>query len=283
MSKIDLFAPITRLSGLGFVDEGKGTWAALYPPNLTTDQILEIPITADLPGAIVFNTNTEELETYTAAGFWLPILTAESSITVEEITAEIGNLDTINCITLNSVTINNSGKITTLNFESTGSLEASTIEVENSLTISASGTLNCTTCFVNDVAFIDNGVMQTALAGGTGNNDDSPLTISLDVGAGTGATATIKGSLTSGIITINTGLTPASAAVIATFTIPAEAVNYFSGSYGMIMTPASTTTTDALIYVTTANNLILFGTSSVLAASTVYKWNYHIIGTVLSV
>ena len=78
MSKVDPFGPVTVLTGLAFdVSEGTGNFAPIYPPNLTTDQVLEIPVTTYLPGAIVFNTNTEELE-YTA-------LVAEKVVLLSEV------------------------------------------------------------------------------------------------------------------------------------------------------------------------------------------------------
>jgi hypothetical protein len=276
MSKIDYSGPITRLSGgLAFIDEeARGTFAPLYPPNLSTTQRDLIPVTSDLPGAIIFNVDTEELESYSAAGFWLPILTAESDIIVNQITAEIGDFDVINCNT-----INNSAKINTTDFESSGLLEATSIAAGN-IEISPIGSITTPTMFLSDIAFMDKVVAQSALAGHTGVSDDSPLAITLDVGAGTGATAVLKGSLTSGLIQINTGSAPTPASIIAVFTIPAEVTSCFNGTFGVVLTAASQTTAPILVYADVSPpNLFLIGSSSTLAASTTYYWNYHIIGT----
>jgi hypothetical protein len=273
MSKIDLFAPITRLSGLGFIDEGKGTFAPLYPPNLTSDQIVEIPITPDLPGAIVFNTSTEELETYSAAGFWLPILTAESDITFEEITADSVNATSIITSSMNATTvsttsmgstaINNNGTISTTYLNVIATMSAGGISASN-LEVSADF------------------VVEGAMAGGTASNNISQLTVALSTGAGTGATSIINGSITSGVFSLTTGSAPATGGVIGTFTIPASAVDHFTGSYGVMFSAANALTLPFPVYVTTASPASTFTVglgATTLEAATAYKWNYHIIGS----
>jgi hypothetical protein len=285
MSKDDFFGPTTRFSGLAFDIEGTGSFGPIYPPNLTTDQRDQIAVTTYLPGAIVFNTNTEELETYSAAGFWLPILTAESDIDVTTITAETGDFDVIN-----STTINNAGAINTNIITAAGIIEGSAVEAgalfaENSITTSNVGNITTPTLFITDVAFIENGVIQTALAGGTGNDNNSPIVGTPGTGSGTGAVCVITGSLTSGVIQITTGTSPSASAIISTFDFPVGLTAYFNGTFAVIVTAANTEAAGISTY-TSSNTTPFFAlglaTGSTLVASTLYRWNYHIIGTMLN-
>ncbi len=268
MSKADPMAPINRFSNIAFVDEGN-VYAALYPPNLTNAQVNAIPVTDALPGAIVFDTDTEELTTYSAAGHWLPILTAESDITVEEVNAETGNITN-----LNTTAIVNSATMQTINL--------------NVISTIAAGSVTCSTfdsagqATFNDIASdgqstFNEVTIDSILAG---NAVATPMTVVLDTGAGTGATATIQGSIMSGVFTLNTGSTPAAAGLIGTFTVPAGFLSYFGGKYGVIMYPGSVTTAEIPTFITTATNNVFImgvGSSITLTASTQYVWNYHVI------
>ena len=88
MSKIEPMEPTTRLTGLAFSENSPSVYRALYLPQLTQQQVIDLPVSDELVGAVVFNTDTEELETYTAAGFWLPILTAQSNLDLDHLTVE---------------------------------------------------------------------------------------------------------------------------------------------------------------------------------------------------
>jgi hypothetical protein len=264
MSKIDYSGPITRLSGgLAFSNDRGNSIAPLYPPNLTTDQILEIPITPDLPGAIVFNVDTEEVETYTAAGFWLPIITAESDITFSEVNATTINATTIKTTSLLSTAINNQNTISTVFLNVGVSMSAGAINVN---TVNVSGSF----------------ILEGAMAGGTSVANKAPLTVALNTGAGTGATSAINGSLSSGVFSLTTGAAPATGGIIGTFTIPAESVDYFDGSYGVMFSAANALTLPFPVYVTTASPASTFTVGlgeTTLEAATAYKWNYHVIGS----
>src|SRR3954463_6837814 len=145
MATQDPMAPITRLSGLAFVEDGSN-YKALYPPILSQQEVIAIPVTDQLFGAIVFDKDTEELETYTAAGFWVPILTEGSDINVNNITAELADLDTIN-----SRIINNSQVITTL-----GLLVQGDAQINGDL-------------HINSDLFVQNGTVNFANGGVSGN------------------------------------------------------------------------------------------------------------------
>jgi hypothetical protein len=266
----DPMAPITRLPNLAFTKDSTNDYGVLYTPIRRQKDIINIPVTTNLTGAIVFNKDTEELETYTAAGFWLPILTAESNINVEEITATTITTDTLHTTliystALLSTSINNSGTITTSSLNVNNSLSAGGITVGN-LDVSSDFSVG------------------GALAGSTTSSDVSPLTVSLNTGSGTGATSTIKGSLTSGVFTLNTGTSPATGGVIGTFTIPALAVDHFTGSYGVMFSAVNSVTLPFPVYVTTGVSSSTFtiglGASTTLSASTQYKWNYHVMGSI---
>jgi len=310
MSKDDFFGPVTRLSALAFDIEGTGSFGPIYPPNLTTDQVLEIPVTTYLPGAIVFNTNTEELETYSAAGFWLPILTAESDIDVTTITAETGDFDVINCNT-----INNAHTIHTTDLIASGAMDAASgaisgnlgvngvltagsigsignITTDGNITVVGTAILpnvSSTTMDVNDFE-ANTARIDSLLYGQSSNTGVSPITASLDVAAGSGASYTMTGSNLGGVFRLVTGTSPAAAGnVIATFTIPSGLLPYLSANWSVIFMPASTTTalyeTTSSIYITVggaASNHFIVGTSAQpLIASTTYIWNYILVGNIL--
>jgi hypothetical protein len=262
-------SPITRFTSVAFSDTEGSPYKALYTPRLPQDQVIAIPVSDELIGAIVFNTDTEELETYTAAGFWLPILTAESDINVDTITVETLNAEniittSITSSAINSSAINNEGGMNTISLNvytsiSSGAITTATMEVSADFSV------------------------EGALAGVTSNTDVSPLTVVLSTGAGTGATSNIKGSLTSGVFTLNTGTLPVTGGVIGTFTIPASSVDHFNGSYGVMFSAVNSATLPFPVYVTTGVSPSTFtiglGAATTLAESTQYKWNYHIIGS----
>lgn len=263
-------SPITRFTSVAFSDDDASPYKALYTPRLPQDQVIAIPVSDELIGAIVFNTDTEELETYTAAGFWLSILTSESDINVETITVETLNAENITTTSLTS------GAITSSAIGNEGGINTISLNVYTS--ISAGGITTATLGVSADSSF------EGAIAGVTSGTDVSPLTVVLSTGSGTGATSNIKGSLTSGVFTLNTGTSPAEAGVIGTFTIPASSVDHFTGSYGVMFSAVNSATLPFPVYVTTGVSPSTFtiglGASTTLAASTQYKWNYHIIGSV---
>lgn len=336
----------TKLTGLAFSEDGPGVARAIYCPRLTQEQVIAIPETPDLVGAIVFNTDTEELETYTAAGFWLPILTAESDIIVNQVTAVNADLTHIH-----SNDITNAAGITTLNLTATGTLHSSTLNNDNLITtlgihvtsnaqvdgnllcasggvtgnlgvngnltagnVATTGTLlvdgtstlqdvtingdltvngfgifqelNATNIGALDIGA--NSIQAEQLLYGLTNLDGgAPITVTLDIGAGTGASFSIKGSNLAGTFTLTTGTSPA-LGVIATFALPSGLSSLMNGQGAMLMTPGSVTTAtyehNSKTYLTSAaGNIIgLFGSSqTALSASTVYIWNYIIIGNQL--
>lgn len=408
---------VTRLTGLGFDETGAGVDRAIYTPRLTQEQVIAMPRTPDLVGAIVFDVDTEELETYTAAGSWLPILTAGSDINVETITAQTvdatnadlthihshditndavittlgllntgdaqingtlhvqtnlqvdgtstlssgtvtGNLGVNGTATVSSLVVNNNalmdglvvnnsavitenlqvdgtanfqtggvsgdfgvnGNLTAGNLATTGTLlvdGASTLQnltVNGTLSVSGSSTFSNNVVVNGNTTLKDTGLTGTLTVVGSGvfsneifandvqgtsvqpqkllyglaNSDGTaPITATLDVGAGTGATCTIIGSNVAGTISIHTGTTPV-LGVIATFTLPSILNSLMSGKGSMIMTPGSITTaiyeqsSKTYVSTSTGNVIALFGSSqTALAASTTYVWNYVIIGNQL--
>lgn len=436
---------VTRLTGLGFDETGAGVDRAIYCPRLTQAQVLEMPRTPDLVGAIVFNTDTEELETYTAAGFWLAILTSGSDINVETLTAQTVNAinadlthihsnditndavittlgllttgdaqvngtlhvqtnatvdggATVNSLvvtnnalmdglvvnnsaviqenlqvngtstlqtgsvsgnfgvngTLHSSILNNDNLITTLglhvtsnaqidgnllcasggvtgdfgvngnltagNLATTGTLlvdGASTLQnlsVNGTLSVTGSSTFSSNVVVNGNTTLKDTGLTGTLTVVGSGvfsndvfandvqgtsvqpqkllyglaNSDGTaPITVALDVGAGTGATYSIIGSNLAGVITINTGTSPI-VGVIATFTLPSLLNPLMTGKGVMLMSPASSFTasyeTNSKTYInsSTGNVVAFFGSSlTALSASSTYIWNYVIIGNQL--
>lgn len=407
----------TKLTGLAFSEDGPGVARAIYCPRLTQEQVVAIPETPGLVGAIVFNIDTEELETYTAAGFWLPILTAESDINVETLTAQTvdatnadlthihshditndavittlgllntgdaqingtlhvqtnlqvdgtstlssgtvtGNLGVNGTATVSSLVVNNNalmdglvvnnsavitenlqvdgtanfqtggvsgdfgvnGNLTAGNLATTGTLlvdGASTLQnltVNGTLSVSGSSTFSNNVVVNGNTSLKDTGLTGTLTVVGSGvfsneifandvqgtsvqpqkllyglaNSDGTaPITATLDVGAGTGATCTITGSNVAGTISIHTGTTPV-LGVIATFTLPSILNSLMTGKGSMIMTPGSITTaiyeqsSKTYVSTSTGNVIALFGSSqTALAASTTYIWNYVIIGNQL--
>jgi hypothetical protein len=441
----DPMAQVTRLPNLAFVDDHDNRYRALNTPILSQQEIVDIPVTENLVGGIVFNKNTEELETYTAAGFWLPILTAESDINVETLTAQTVNAINADLTHIHSNDITNDAVITTLGLLTTGDAQVNgTLHVQTNLQVDGSATVN--SLVVNNNALMDglvvnnsaviqenlqvngtstfqtgsvsgnlgvngtlhssilnndnlittlglhvtsnaqiDGNMLCASGGVTGNlgvngnltagnlattgtllvdgastlqdttidgtlsvtgsstfssnvvvngnttlkdtgltgtltvvgsgvfsnevfandvqgtsvqpqkllyglaNSDgtAPITATLDVGAGTGATCTITGSNVAGTISIHTGTSPV-LGVIATFTLPSILNSLMTGKGSMIMTPGSITTalyeqgSKTYLSTSTGNVIGLFGSSqTALAASTTYIWNYVIIGNQL--
>jgi hypothetical protein len=372
----DPMAQVTRLPNLAFVDDHDNRYRALNTPILSQQEIVDIPVTENLVGGIVFNKNTEELETYTAAGFWLPILTAESDINVETLTAQTVNAINADLTHIHSNDITNDAVITTLGLLTTGDAQVNgTLHVQTNATVDGSATVN--SLVVNNNALMDGLVVNNSaviqenlLVDGTANfqtggvsgnfgvngnltagnlatigtfqadgastlqdvtiNGDltvngfgifqalnatninaldigansiqpeallysltnlgggAPITATLDIGAGTGATCTITGSNVAGIINIHTGTSPA-LGVIATFALPSSLSSLMTGQGAMIMTPASITTAmyeqSSKTYVSSGANtniIGLFGSSqTALAASTTYVWNYVIIGNQL--
>lgn len=372
----DPMAQVTRLPNLAFVDDHDNRYRALNTPILSQQEIVDIPVTENLVGGIVFNKNTEELETYTAAGFWLPILTAESDINVETLTAQTVNAINADLTHIHSNDITNDAVITTLGLLTTGDAQVNgTLHVQTNATVDGSATVN--SLVVNNNALMDGLVVNNSaviqenlLVDGTadfqtggvsgdfgvngnltaGNlatigtfqadgastlqgviiNGDltvsgfsifgnasatnfnaldigassiqpeellysltnldgsAPITVTLDVGAGTGANFTINGSNVAGTFRLTTGTTPA-LGVIATFTLPSHLSSLMTGQGVMIMTPGSITTAtyehNSKTYLTSGANtnvIGLFGSSQIaLTASTTYIWNYVIIGNQL--
>ena len=132
--------------------------------------------------------------------------------------------------------------------------------------------------------------IDSLLYGQSSNTGTSPITASLDVAAGSGATYTMTGSNLGGVFRLVTGTSPAVAGnVIATFTIPSGLLPYLSANWSVIFMPASTTTalyeTTSNIYITVggaASNNFIMGTSALpLIASTTYIWNYILVGNIL--
>lgn len=403
---------VTRLTGLGFDESGPGVDRAIYTPRLTQEQVIAMPQNPELPGAIVFDVDTEELETFTAAGHWVAILTDGSDINSENINATnadlthihshditndavittlgllntgdaqingtlhvqtnlqvdgastltsgtvTGNLGVNGTATVSSLVVNNNalmdglvvnnsavitenlqvdgtatfqtggvsgdfgvnGNLTAGNLATTGTLlvdGASTLQdltVNGTLSVSGSSTFSNNVVVNGNTTLKDTGLTGTLTVVGSGvfsneifandvqgtsvqpqkllyglaNSDGTaPITATLDVGAGTGATCTITGSNVAGTISIHTGTSPV-LGVIATFTLPSILNSLMTGKGSMIMTPGSITTaiyeqsSKTYVSTSTGNVIALFGSSqTALAASTTYVWNYVIIGNQL--
>lgn len=343
MALDDPMAQVTRLPNLGFVDENNNVYRVLYVPNLTQEEVIDTPITDGLTGAIAFNKDTEELETYTAAGFWLPILTAESDINVENVTAQTITATTADLYSIQSHDITNSELITTLgllvqgdaqvnglctinddlivhgsinmedggvtgDFGVNGTLTAGTLGTVGNFQVDGTTSLQETTItgdltLTGGKAFIDNysgAIMDindfeaqyvrvdALLYGQTEFGGASPITATLGTGAGTGATYSILGSNVGGVITINTGTSPSTSNIIATFTLPSVLNPFLNGQCTMITKAGNqvTATYEAAsgTYVNAGSgNVIAFmsSTATALNASTTYVWNYMLVGNIL--
>jgi hypothetical protein len=342
MAKEDPMAPITRLPNLAFVDEtASNNYSALYTPIRTQQEVIDIPVTANLTGAIVFNKDTEELETYTAAGFWLPILTAESDINVETLTAVNVNATNADFTHIHSNDITNDTVITTLgllvqgdaqinddlvvqddlivqgtfnaanggisgDFGVNGTLSAGALGTTGNLLVDGNTTLqdvtiqgdltvtgftitdvlNATNINALDIS-ADSIQAETLLYGLTNLGGSSPIIVTLDVGAGTGATYNTHGSILGFTLNISTGSTPA-LGVIATLKFPTRVSSLVNGVGCVLHTPAAPTTaqyeTTSSTYVTCASGttVALFASSvNPLAASTTYSWNFMVVGNQL--
>ena len=66
---------ITRFVNLEFSPDSNSTTNGLYIPQLTPSEITNIPTTPDRFGSVVFNTQSQELVTLTAAQQWLNVIT----------------------------------------------------------------------------------------------------------------------------------------------------------------------------------------------------------------
>lgn len=346
MADFDPMAPVTRLTGLAFSEDDPNVLKAVYLPRLTQEQVIDIPITEELVGAIVFNTDTEELETYTAAGFWLPILTAGSEIDLDNLVVETIVINEnitaaqgveVDLYSIQSHDITNSEVITTLGLLVQGDAQINdNLVVNNDLVVNDDLQVNGTANFVNggvSGTFGVNGALtagslgslgtfqvngeselhETTVTGDltvTGNaffddfeggtvrvNDllygltnpggGASLSASLGSGAGTGATITIEGSNTAGRITLNTGSSPATSSEIATFILPVGLNPLMTGVGSMItkagnaVTAAYEAATGTYINTSTSNTIAFMGSGAVaLTASTIYVWNYIIVGNI---
>lgn len=356
MSKDNPMSQVTRLTGLAFSEDSPSVLRALYLPRLTQQQVIDIPVTPELVGAIVFNIDTEELETYTAAGFWLPIITSESDLNLDNLVVEtivinesitaaqfvdvdlysihshdITN-DTVistlgllvygdaqindNLVINNDLEVNNNLEVNGTadfvsggveeNFGVNGILTAGTLLTTGNLGVNGESELHDTTV-TGDLTVTGNAIfddysgetmdvndfegrtvrVDALLYGQTDPGGISPMTATLDAGAGTGATISITGSNTSGIITLTTGSSPATSAVIATFTIPVG-LNPFTTGVGAMITKAGNAVTAAYeaatgtyINASSSNVIAFMGSGAVaLTASTQYVWNYIFVGNI---
>lgn len=131
----------------------------------------------------------------------------------------------------------------------------------------------------NDVlaSLTDDGTMSLTHLTGVG----SAPTISAGTGAGTGPTVSVTGTDLGGYITITTGTLPAATTTVATITF---SKTYTSAPRCVALSPAGVNSAGlsglSMVYVdqsaiTTTTFTITSGTS--LAASTTYKWYYHVI------
>lgn len=98
-------------------------------------------------------------------------------------------------------------------------------------------------------------------------------------GAGTGPTISVTGNDQDGLITITTGTSPSASATIITITYGST---WPTASFATL-TPGNSTTAalsgfGAISLTTSTTNFVLTSGSSALAASTQYKWYYHVGG-----
>jgi hypothetical protein len=101
-------------------------------------------------------------------------------------------------------------------------------------------------------------------------------TVSLGAAAGTSPSSTITGSELNGTFQLTTG-TSATSGLIGTFTIAAMP----SSTFGIVFLAASSTTANPALGIwaaSTGTTTFTFNSTTALASSTTYKWNYHIMG-----
>ncbi len=171
----DPMSQVTRLSNLAFVDDTDNRYRALNTPILSQQEIIDIPVTENLVGGIVFNRDTEELETYTAAGFWLPILTAESDINVETLTAQTVNAIDADLTHIHSNDITNDAVITTLGLLTMGDAQVNgTLHVQTNFQVD--GTSSLTNGNVSGNLTVSGNLHSSDI-----NNDDLITTLGLHV------------------------------------------------------------------------------------------------------
>lgn len=84
MAKSD--EPITRITNLEFTPDTNSTFNGLYPPQLTTQEIDALPTTPDRIGCVIFNDQSQELQTLSAAQQWVNINTDNSDVTFSSMT-----------------------------------------------------------------------------------------------------------------------------------------------------------------------------------------------------
>ena len=71
-------SPITRFTAIDFTPNSDGTNNGFFVPQLTQVEINNISPDPDRIGGIVFNKDTQELQTYSAAQQWVNVATSGS-------------------------------------------------------------------------------------------------------------------------------------------------------------------------------------------------------------
>ncbi len=282
---LDPNAPITRLPNLHFIDAETSS-NGLFVPNLKAEQIAAIPRSQLTPGGLIFDETAEELLTYTAAGFWLPLLTSGSEIDLtnilcetlqasstifasesvtstningthitcetllsyETITSPIGNITTVNATDVNVTGVINCANIVSDGIMSIGDLYADDLVSANSFSSNNGYTAGGPSILKDTI--LDGSLRSDVISGRGPSNDISPITVQLDNGAGVGATGFVRGSITSGTFTLGTGVINGVVnGYIGTFTIPPAFASDFTGSFAVNFMPASITTPATNIYI----------------------------------
>ncbi len=104
----------------------------------------------------------------------------------------------------------------------------------------------------------------------------TPITIAVKSGAGSGATATVRGNNISGLITINTGTNTVSNSQLVSATFS----TWFALQPIVVISPANVAAASTFTPFASANikAFTLNSGISALSATAVYQYNYHVIG-----
>jgi hypothetical protein len=156
MATIDPNSPITRFTSVAFVNDPSNPFVGMYTPQVTNAQLNALTPDDDMKGGVVFDLDTEELMTYSAAGHWIPILTEGSDLNLTNITcvsitaSSFGAFDSIT-----SNTITNAHTINTDNLNVNSTTATGTLGVTGMLTVQGNTVLQGSTTHVEGNIIVD--------------------------------------------------------------------------------------------------------------------------------
>jgi hypothetical protein len=261
--------PITRFTSVDFTANPNSPYNGFFVPQLTQTEINNILADPDRIGGIIFNKDTQELQTYSAAQQWVNIATSGGD-------SDFENIDVTDTTTTQTLEVTGTATIDTLNV--TDSIVADNLTVTDTTTTQ--------TLEVSGVGTIDTlNVTDTTTTRRLFGTSSSKPTFELLAG-GTNGIASIAGSELAGVFGIGytgvVGVRPTS--VIAKFTL----ANPMPGPYAVIFTPSTTANFDiptcpftqqAYIQKLSQSEFFLISGPDSTIPDSIYQWNYIIIGS----